>query len=132
MVGKLPKQKTNNKNQVIFEKGFFVSFLSSSPFLPLSLFLPSFLFFFLLNIITITSFSGGSDGQESACKAGDPGLIPGSERSLGEENGTPLQCSCLENPMDRGSWRVTLQVVAESDTTELLTNRQTIMFNLCI
>ena len=34
-------------------------------------------------------------------KAGDAGLIPGSGRSLGEENGSPLQSSCLENPMDR-------------------------------
>ena len=40
---------------------------------------------------------GGSDGKESACSAGDPGLIPGSGRSPGEENGYPLQCSDLEN-----------------------------------
>ena len=41
---------------------------------------------------------GGSDGKESACNAGDLGLIPGSGRSPGEENGNPLQYSCLENP----------------------------------
>ena len=41
---------------------------------------------------------GGSDGKESACKAGDAGLIPGLGRSLGEGNGNPLQYSCLENP----------------------------------
>jgi len=35
---------------------------------------------------------------------GDPGLIPGSGRSLGEGNGNPLQYSYLENPMDRGAW----------------------------
>ena len=35
--------------------------------------------------------------------AGDVGSIPGSGRSPGEENGNPLQCSCLENPMDRGA-----------------------------
>ena len=46
----------------------------------------------------------GSDGRESACNAGDPGSIPGSGRSSGEENGNPLQYSCLENPMDRGAW----------------------------
>ena len=34
----------------------------------------------------------------------DAGSIPGSGRSPGEENGNPLQCSCLENPMDRGAW----------------------------
>ena len=39
---------------------------------------------------------------KSALSAGDPGSIPGSERSLGEENGNPLQYSSLENPMDGG------------------------------
>ena len=41
----------------------------------------------------------------ASCSAGDPGLIPGSGRSPGGGHGTPLQCSCLENPMDRGAWR---------------------------
>ena len=39
-------------------------------------------------------------GKQSACSAGDLGLIPGSGRSPGEGNGNPLQYSCLENPMD--------------------------------
>ena len=38
---------------------------------------------------------------------GDLGSIPGSERFPGERNGNPLQCSCLENPMDSGAWRPT-------------------------
>ena len=42
-------------------------------------------------------FPGGLDGKESACNAGDPGLIPGSGRSPGEENANPLQYSCLGN-----------------------------------
>ena len=46
-------------------------------------------------------FPGGSDGKESACNAGDPGLIPGLGRSLREGNGNPLQYSCLENSIDR-------------------------------
>ena len=50
---------------------------------------------------------GGSDGKDSASSAGDPGLIPGSVRSPGEGTGTPLQYSCLENPMDRGAWWAT-------------------------
>ena len=50
----------------------------------------------------------GSDGRESACKAGDLGSIPGSGRSPGEGNGNPLQCSCLENSMDRGAWWATV------------------------
>ena len=48
-------------------------------------------------------FPGGSDGKESACNAGDQGLIPGLGRSPGEGNDNPLQYSCLENPMDRES-----------------------------
>ena len=42
----------------------------------------------------------GSDGKESAYNAGDLSLIPGSRRSPGEENGNPLQYSCLKNRMD--------------------------------
>ena len=49
-------------------------------------------------------FPGGPDGKESACSAGDPGSIPGSERSSGEGNDNPLQYSWLGNPMDRGAW----------------------------
>ena len=41
--------------------------------------------------------------EESACHAGDPGSIPGSGRCPGEGNGSPLQYSCLENPMDGGA-----------------------------
>ena len=51
----------------------------------------------------ITRGFPGSDGKESACNAGDTGLIPGSGRSPGEENGNPHQYSCLNNPMDRGA-----------------------------
>ena len=45
----------------------------------------------------------GPISRESTCIAGEPGLIPGSGRSLGEGNGNTLQYSCLENPMDRGA-----------------------------
>ena len=48
-------------------------------------------------------YSCSSDGKESACNAGDPGLIPGLGRSPGEGNGSSLQYSCLENSMDRGA-----------------------------
>ena len=50
-------------------------------------------------------FSGGSDGKEAACNAGDLGLIPGLGRSPGGKHGSPLQYSCLENPMDREAWQ---------------------------
>ena len=47
--------------------------------------------------------SGGSEGKESACNVGDLGSVPGSGRFPGEGSGYPLQYSCLENPMQRGS-----------------------------
>ena len=50
---------------------------------------------------------------------GDPGSIPRSGSSPGEGNGSPLQCSCLGNPMDRGAWRATVRGgLEESDVTE--------------
>ena len=58
-------------------------------------------------------------GKESTCNAGDTGamdLIPGLGRFPGEGNDNPLQYSCLENPMDRGAWRATVQRVANSLT----------------
>ena len=58
-------------------------------------------------------FAGSSDGKESTCNAGDPGLTPGSGRSPGEGNGYPLQYCCMEDSMDRGTWDC-----KESDTTE--------------
>ena len=48
--------------------------------------------------------------------SGDRGSIPGSGRSPGEGNGTPLQYSCLENPMDRGTWQAIVHGIAESWT----------------
>ena len=64
-------------------------------------------------------FPGGSDGKESVCNAGDPGSIPGSRRSPGEEKGNPLQHFCLENPMDRGAWQDTVHAVAKESDTKL-------------
>ena len=61
-------------------------------------------------------FSGGSDSKVSAHNVGDLGSIPGLVRSSGEGHGSPLQYSCLENPMDRGAWRATVHGVAKSQT----------------
>ena len=61
-------------------------------------------------------FSGGSNGKDSACNLGDPGLIPELGRSPGEGNGNLLQYSCLENPMDGGAWKATVHGVAKSQT----------------
>ena len=57
-------------------------------------------------------FLQSSVGKESACSAGDPGLIPGSGRSHGEGIGSPFQYSCLENPMDRRTWQATVHGIA--------------------
>ena len=51
--------------------------------------------------------------QETICKAGDVGLIPGLGRSPGEGNGNPLQYFCLGNPMDRSVWQDTVHEVAQ-------------------
>ena len=49
----------------------------------------------------------------------DVGSIPGLGRSPGGWHGNPLQCSCLEKPMDREAWKATVQRVTELDTTEV-------------
>ena len=60
----------------------------------------------------LKDFPGGSDGKVSACNAGDQGSIPELGRSSEERNVNPLQYSCLENPMDRGTWQATVHGVA--------------------
>ena len=65
-----------------------------------------------------SGFPRGSEIKASAWNAGDLGSIPGSGRSPGEGNDNPLQCSCLENPMEGGTWWATMHGVAKrSDTT---------------
>ena len=78
--------------------------------------------YFIYGTVYTLGFPSGSDGRESACNVGDPGLIPGLGRSLGEGKGYPLQYSCLENSMDRRAWWATVHVVAKSYlNTKLLT-----------
>ena len=61
-------------------------------------------------------FPGGSEGKESACNAGDLGLIPGLGRSPGAGNSYPLLYSGLENSMDRGVWWSTVYGVTKGRT----------------
>ena len=63
-----------------------------------------------------TFIPGGSDGKESARNVGNLGSVPGSGRSPGEENGNPLQYSCLEHPMNRGAWQATVLRITKSQT----------------
>ena len=61
-----------------------------------------------------TGFPCRSVGKESACSAGDTGLIPGLGRSPGEGNGNPLHYPCLENLRDRGAWWAAVHGVPKS------------------
>ena len=61
-------------------------------------------------------FPGGSVVKNPHANAGDARLIPGLGRSPREGNSNPLQYSCLANPMDRETWRVTVHGVAKSRT----------------
>ena len=70
----------------------------------------------LISSVFYMGFPGGSDGKAAVCNAGDPGSIPGLGRSPGEENGNPLQYSCLENPMDGGALKAAVHGVAEGQT----------------
>ena len=82
-------------------------------------------------------FPHGSAGKEPGCNAGDPGSIPGLGRSPGEGNGSPLQYSWLENPMDRGALQPTVHGVTKSRTRVSINNwphlkpgRHTLQFSL--
>ena len=62
----------------------------------------------VLECPAVMGFPGGSAGKEPACNTGvtgDVGSIPGLGRSPGGGHGNPLQCSCQENPLDKGGWR---------------------------
>jgi len=65
-----------------------------------------------LNVV----YPGGSVVKNACANAGDVILIPELERSPGEGNGNPLQCSCLGNPMDREAWWATVHGVTMSWT----------------
>ena len=91
----------------VFPFFFICTFLTDFilPYLVLEFFLhKSNLLHQLTSSLLVIGFPGGLDGKASARSAGDLGSIPGLERSPGEGNGNPLQCSCLENLLDGGAW----------------------------
>ena len=59
---------------------------------------------------------GGSEGKESTCSVGDLGSIPWLGKLPEGGHGNPLQCSCLEDSIDRGAWQATVHGVAKSWT----------------
>ena len=64
----------------------------------------------------LLAFPRSSVGKESACNAGDLGLIPWLGRFPREGNGNPLQYPCLENPMDRGACQAAIHGLTKSRT----------------
>ena len=82
----------------------------------LFIYISIFLLLLLLKLGLNQGFPGGSESKASACNAGDLGSIPGPGRSPGEGNSNPLQCSCLENPMDGGALWATVHGVTKSQT----------------
>ena len=61
-------------------------------------------------------FLNGSAIKEVSCNTGDISSIPGSGRSSGEGNGNSLQCSCWDDPKDRGAWQAVVHGVTKSQT----------------
>ena len=82
------------------------------------------LFFFFRSVGTLNwpvysdhpGFPGGTVIKSLPASAGDTASTSGLRRSPGGGNGTPLQYSCLESPVDRGAWRATIHRVAKSQT----------------
>ena len=85
-----------------------------------------------VRVCTNLGFFAGS-AVESTCNAGDVGSIPGSGRSHGEGDGYPLQCSCLENSIDRGAWWATVcGVEYNSATKQQQTNQMFVNLSACL
>ena len=86
-------------------------------------------FCLLVAVIQLIS-SSDADSKESALSVGDLSSIPGSGGSPGDDNGNPLQYSCLENSMDRGAWQATVHAVKKSRTRLTNTSHLTSIYVL--
>ena len=74
----------------------------------------------------LEGFPGGAVVKSPPARAGDArdaGSVLGLGRSPGGGNGNPLQCSCLENSIDRGAWWAAAHGVAQSQTRQSLCTR---------
>ena len=76
--------------------------------------LEKYSFAFYAAYLKVIGFPGGPVVKNAPAKARDEGSISGWGRSPGGGNGNPFQYSCLENPMDRGSWRATVHWITKS------------------
>ena len=85
-------------------------------FFYIKIFLFSFIVYNWQKLYIFKELPCTSNGKESACSAGDLGLIPGWGTASGERNGNPLRYPCLENPMDGGAWRAIVRGVSQSQT----------------
>ena len=85
--------------------------------------------FYNINFCILEDFPCGSDGKESACNVGDPGVTPELGRSPGEGNGNPLQYSCLDNSMDSGVHGVSKSQTRLSDFTFTLYFKKLIAYS---
>ena len=94
-----------------------------------SLVIPQTLFTDCLVCMYVCGLPWWLSSKESACNAGEVGLIPGSGRSLGEGIGNPPQYSCLGNPMDREAWRAIVHGVPKS-RTRLNHNRVFVFYSI--
>ena len=77
-----------------------------------------------MDLNTYKGFLGDSVVKNLPANAGDESSILVGGRSPGEGDGNPLQYSCLENPMDRGTWWATVHEVAKSTGDSLATKQQ--------
>ena len=71
---------------------------------------------FTFDSIYLTIYSVGKESTCDMGDTGDEGLVPGLGRFSGGGNDNPLQYSCLENPMDRGTWWATAHRVTKNRT----------------
>ena len=76
-------------------------------------------------------FPGGSVEKNPPANVRDIGSIPGQGRSLGEGNGNPFHYTCLENPMDRGTWQATVYEVAKEYMTQQLKTTKIFLTQIC-